>query len=125
MSIQANLVLPNQTLFHVTHRDKMTSITSHGIDPRKSRSAQAVSWFCTWLRLMWAIPHVADNHNWYVGELVVFSIKPSAMFKRTKWDGVYVSNFVVQYTKMVYAHTVLEEFQARMESPYFRDIKRG
>jgi len=117
MSTRRNFITPKEPLYHITPMENNRSIIKTGISPHFSKHVEAVCWYCTEPRLAWAIAHVANRHKIIPDGLLVFTAQPGEWYQKTKWDGIYVSNFVVKILKVRYASAVLEEIMSQFEIP--------
>lgn len=60
--------MPLKMLYHVTLTRSIPGIRKNGIKVSRAKGAPRV-WLCTKDRLEWAYNHLAEHHDWDIGEM--------------------------------------------------------
>lgn len=71
---QTGDAMPETVMYHVTHRAKVPAIERNGLNPMKARGRRKCVWVCSLVKLAWAAKHIADNHKWRAGDLVILRV---------------------------------------------------
>lgn len=83
-------------LFHVTPILNLDSIDALGLSPDFSQGRRRVIWVCERGRLTWSLAHISLKRSCPVRDLMVCTLRADdRALKRTRWQGVYVSSYVL------------------------------
>jgi len=88
----ATIDIEFHTLYHITPRQNVASISDVGISPAFARSRRSCVWLVDDERIPWALAHLSERDGLPVAEYIVLTVAaPAPELRKTSWRGVYQS----------------------------------